>query len=173
MKLSLLRVIQQVVLAAIWVGCASEPPEEKPPPPAQPQPAVVAPGGPTATRVELDISADLKLNPDAHGRQSPVVFRIYQLKTPLRFTTSDFFALYQKDQQVLEGDLLQKDEFLLRPGENRRFSFEVKPEAQSIGALAAFHNLETARWRLVMPLLAHQHNQFSIGLSNNQLIIQK
>src|SRR3546814_5877148 len=53
------------------------------------------------TIVVLSLTAAPDVNPDASGRPSPVVVRIYQLASPTAFAAADFFQPYQQEAAVL------------------------------------------------------------------------
>ena len=50
------------------------------------------------TKIDLQISATDALNPDLHGRPSPVVLQLVELRHPVAFEQADFFALQQLPQ---------------------------------------------------------------------------
>jgi type VI secretion system protein VasD len=47
---------------------------------------------------------------------------------------------------------VQREEVLLRPGETKKLDFNLPPDAKSIGVMAAFRDLDRARWREVRPV---------------------
>lgn len=121
------------VVALTLVGCASGPPKD-----LQLSGTLVA-------------AADINLDPE--GRPSPVVVRIYQLQSAVEFNNADFFALYDDAAAALGADLIAFDEFTLRPGQSVDYQAQVKPAAKSVGIIAAFRDINSARWRvdLAMP----------------------
>jgi type VI secretion system protein VasD len=114
---------------------------------------LVACGGgppkPTAAKAELVAAADV--NPDAGGRASPIVVRVYQLKEAGAFSGADFFTLFEKEQETLGASLLGREEFALQPGEKRELEIKVAPEAQFVAAAAAFRDIRNAKWRVLTP----------------------
>ena len=57
------------------------------------------------TRMEAQVEASEDLNPDYDGQASPLVVRMYQLKSPVAFNNATFFALYDSDVAELGDDL--------------------------------------------------------------------
>jgi type VI secretion system protein VasD len=114
-------------------------------------PLVLAAGcaskGEVITPVSLNLMAGADANPDAKGRASPLTVRLYVLKSPSAFASADFFSLYDKDSATLGADLMQREEVLLRPGETKQFAFKLRSDATAIGVMAAYRDLEHARWR--------------------------
>ncbi len=103
------------------------------------------PAKPVPARAQLIASADV--NPDSTGRASPVVVRVFQLKDDGDFASADFFALYDKEKETLGASLLSREEYVLSPGETRSLELALKTEARFIGAIAAFRDVRSARWR--------------------------
>jgi type VI secretion system protein VasD len=115
--------------------------------------AMVACSSTTPSRLMRgSITVDQRANPDANGRPSPVVIRVYELKSLTVFSTADFFALFEKEGETLGGDLLGREEFQLDPGEKRPYQRQLQPDTKFIGVVAAFRDLEHARWRQAAPI---------------------
>lgn len=92
------------------------------------------------------------VNPDYEGRASPVVVRIYQLKSVAVFNEADFFSLYDEGQSILGADLIAVEERELQPGIRYDYSADVDPEAAYIAVIAAFRDIEKAQWRVITAL---------------------
>ncbi len=103
------------------------------------------PAKPAQTHAQLVASANV--NPDASGRASPIVVRLFQLRNDGEFAAADFFALYGKEKEALAATLISREEYVLEPGETRTIELALDPQARVIGALAAFRDIRSARWR--------------------------
>ncbi|KIG09302.1 putative lipoprotein [Caballeronia concitans] len=114
------------------------------------------PPPPAPTIVRISVNALDGVNPDHTGRPSPVVVRVYELKTTAAFDSADFFTLYGKDQATLGGDLNAKNEFLLKPGESRSVEQTVQPGTKFVGVMAAYRDIERSRWRITEPVPPNQ-----------------
>ncbi|MGQ0697770.1 MAG: type VI secretion system lipoprotein TssJ [Panacagrimonas sp.] len=130
--LTVSRWIGIVLCALVLAGCSA-----KKKPDEAPKPAVL--------EVELTSTADL--NPDTSGRASPLIVRVYALRALGNFETADFFALYEKDEQVLAADLVKREEWGLKPGDTTRVKREFAPDVKFIAVMAAFRDVERATWR--------------------------
>src|SRR4051794_33436729 len=116
-------------LAALLVSaCGSKPP---------PKPASV-----TGT-----IEAAAQINPSTSKRPSPLLLRIYELRSVAAFNSADFMSLYQRDQAELAADLVTKEEFVMSPGETKTFAKTLAPDTRFLGVVAAYRDLEHAKWR--------------------------
>lgn len=142
----------------VLAGCAKPP--LPPPPPPKPK------------TLTLDIQAASNVNPDSRGRPSPVVVRVYELKAAGPFEAADFVSLYEKDQSLLATEIVVRDEFVLNPGESKMLKREAG-DSKFLGAMAAFRDLESARWRAVSPLQLNADNSFVIRLDAATLQLTK
>ncbi len=102
---------------------------------------------PEPLRAQFVVSAEA--NPDASGRPSPIVVRLFQLSEEGEFASADFFEVYDKEQEVLGSSLLSREEYVLAPGETRNVEVALDAQARYLGVLAAFRDIRAARWRAV------------------------
>lgn len=123
------------------------------------------------TRIDLHLTGSDRLNPDLHGRPSPIVLRLYELKNPVTFEHAEFFTLYQHPQETLAMDLIAQEELELRPGEKQELNLLTTTEGGYIGVLAAYRNLPEADWQVVIPLRIGELNH--IDLQVNELSIRE
>lgn len=104
-------------------------------------------GAPKRGELKGDVVAGEALNPDPSGRNSPVYFYVYQLKSGGPFESADFYSLYQSPEVALGGDLLGRKEYLVRAGQQIPLSTKLEPETAYLGFLAAFRDLDHSVWR--------------------------
>jgi type VI secretion system protein VasD len=126
----ILRVSLCLVLGAL-AACAAKPPK------------------PVDARTVITVAEDV--NPDSTGRPSPIVLRIYQLRGDAEFNDADFFSLYDKEKETLGASLILREEYTLQPGEQRELELPLSREARFLGAVAAFRDIRSARWRVITP----------------------
>jgi type VI secretion system protein VasD len=148
-NLLVLQRVAATVLAAVLAACA---------------------GAPKPTQVAGTIQASAQVNPSTSKRPSPVLVRVYELKTAAAFSAADFMSLYQRDKTELGGDMLGKDEFVLAPGESRSFAKTLSPDTRFLGVLAAYRDVEHARWRSVVAVQPGQKND--VVIRANELAIE-
>ena len=127
-------------------------------------------GAPKPAQVAGTIEASAKVNPSASKRPSPVLVRVYELKTAAAFNAADFMSLYQRDKAELGADLLGKDEFVLAPGESRTFAKTLDLDTRFLGVLAAYRDVEHAQWRSVVPVQPGQMHKVTIRA--NELAVE-
>jgi type VI secretion system protein VasD len=102
---------------------------------------------PVQTRTWFTASTDS--NPDVHGRPSPVVIRIFELKSDAEFNGADFFSLYEREKETLGAAFIQREEYVLQPGEQKDLLLPMSREARYVGAIAAFRDIRGAKWRAI------------------------
>ncbi len=122
----------------------------KAPPPVPPALTIAA--APDArTSAPMTITASPEANPDRTGRPSPVVVRIYQLKTDAAFNAASFVDLYENEDQTLGAELISRDEFTLAPKDSRTLDIAIAGDTRFVGAIAAYRDILNAEWRVVIP----------------------
>jgi type VI secretion system protein VasD len=131
-----------------------------------------APPPPVVSNIQLSVAAGADANPDARKRASPVTVRIYALKSAAPFEAADFFSLYEKDTATLGAELVQREEFLLRPGEEKALPLKFGPEVKAIAVMAAFRDLERARWRAVQVVDVGKEAELKVKLNGSQISLE-
>lgn len=120
-----------ILLVFILLGCSSTPENPEAPP----------------TIVDAKIAVSAKVNPDINSRPSPVVVRIFELKSLGKYTESDFYGLFENYESKLGSDLLNSEQFHLNPGDIHTLNHEVSPDTHYIAVIAAYRNMNRAVWR--------------------------
>ena len=142
---------------SLLAGCSSKPP----PPPPPPKPTII-----TAT-----VDASAAVNPDAKGRASPIVVRLFELKSIAAFNSADFFSLWDRERETLSENMIGRDEFQLRPGEQKSFERTLQPDTRYVGVIAAFRDLERSSWRSTVAIVAHQTQPVAVKLDARSVTI--
>lgn len=119
---------------------------------------------PEPTRVVLEFETAGDINPNIAGRASPLVVRIYQLKSYSAWKDADFISLFEKDSDVLGGDLVNKQEIYLKPDEKRTIYFEASDAVRTVGILAAFRYYDTGRWKAAASIQRNKTNVFNVNI---------
>jgi type VI secretion system protein VasD len=114
--------------------------------------------------LEGSLSANAATNPDANGRPSPVVVRVYELKSLAAFSSADFFSLFENESATLGADLVGREEYSLRPGESKPYRRQLQPDSKFIGVVAAFRDLENSTWRQAVALPGKRAVTLAIGV---------
>ncbi len=127
---------------------------------------------PVVSQIQLSVVAGADVNPDARNRPSPVTVRVYALKSAAAFEAADFFSLYEKDASTLGADVVQREELLLRPGDNKPLELKLSPDAKSLAVFAAYRDLDRARWRAVRVIEVGKAVKLQIKVAARQISIE-
>lgn len=123
------------------------------------------------TRVNTKILASTDINPDTSNRPSPLVVRVYELKTINAFDSTNFFKLYDEENTILGNDLLSREEFQILPGQERSIDRKVHKQTRYLAVIAAFRNIEKAQWRVSKVLEPNHNNTFVITINKHNVSI--
>ncbi len=124
------------------------------------------------TKIEANIVTSDDVNPDQSGRPSPIVLRIYELKSIIAFNAvDDFFRLWDDEAAILGGDLISRDEFELMPGEVREFSRKPSEDARFLGIIAAYRGIDQSNWRASGELEVNKKNKLTFEVDRQSVNI--
>ena len=141
-----------MAIAIVLAGCASAP-----------KPTQVTGGS---------IEATAQVNPSVNKRPSPVIVRLYELKSDASFKSADFVAMYQRDTAELAADIVAREEMALQPGESRPIAAKtLAPEVKFIAAAAFFRDIEHAQWRSIAPVLANTNQTVTVRADANAVSV--
>jgi type VI secretion system protein VasD len=105
----------------------------------------VKPVPPTKVTGVAQASGDC--NPDVDGNASPLIVRIYELKSARAFKTSDFLSLYDDDGASLGADLIERaDDLRLVPNGQLPIARELKPDTHVLAVFGQFRDYDNAVW---------------------------
>ena len=121
-----------VAITLILSACAAKPPED--------------------VTVKGSVEAVDTINPDAAGRPSPLLVKVFQLGATDKFEAADFFALSESAEAALGGDLLGVESFLLAPGDSKPYEGEFDPGTRFIGVIAGYRDIHHAQWRDIVEM---------------------
>jgi type VI secretion system protein VasD len=127
---------------------------------------------PVVSSFQVSVQAGADVNPDARRRASPVTLRLYAMKSAAPFESADFFSLFDKDTATLGAELVQREEMLLRPGEQKALALKLGPEVKAIAVMAAFRDLERSRWRVVHAVDVGKTTNLVIKLAGAQIALE-
>jgi type VI secretion system protein VasD len=123
--------------------------------------------------IKGSLEASPTVNPDLRGRASPIVVKLFELKTVGIFDSADFFALFERERETLGPELVGREEFQLRPGERQVLQRQLQPETRYLGVVAAYRELEQTRWRTSMLVPLNQTSAITVQLGSSGVAIQQ
>ncbi|WP_417689082.1 type VI secretion system lipoprotein TssJ [Roseibium sp.] len=123
--------------------------------------------GPSPTTVDLAISGAANMNGGA-----PAKVKVYYLASPASFQFSDFFSLFNSAEVTLGTDLIAVDEFQLAPGRTKSSVRSVNGTPTAIGVVAAFRDIDGARFKSVKRLIPNADNRVRVTLSGTTVSVR-
>jgi len=144
-----------LLLTSVISGCFS-----KDPPPAP------------ATIINAEVLASDVINPDGDGRPSPIVVRLYELKSLGTFNAVEFFPLYNEETAILGDDMVYREEFSLIPGGKRLYNRTPTADTQYLAVIAAFRSIDQATWKAAVPIPAERVTNLIIQLDRSSVSIR-
>lgn len=130
---------------------------------------------PDPTTAGLTIQATDKINPNGAGTASPVVVRIYELKATSTFDTAEFSQLFYDDQATLGGDMLDRREVEIAPGQTIERTDTLSSETKYLGFIAGYRDLSNATWRGKVQVQSETDNTILVtidALSINSKVVE-
>jgi type VI secretion system protein VasD len=129
--------------------------------------------GPDPTPIGVTLKADAGINPNDEGKSSPVVVRLYELKGLKAFNNATFFDIMDDETKALGAELIGSREYEMTPGQEQKYDRDVSAEATHLGVVAAFRNIQSAKWRDSIELEQEKQNDFVIFLTSQSVRIEK
>ncbi len=122
-------------------------------------------GGVKTTPLEFAIEADGAMNTNVAGEPSPLVLRVYELKSKALFEQATFFELLDMDTAKLGTELTGKREVELKPADKLEFKRETPIETRHIGVIAGFREIDLAQWRGIIDIRPELTNVIVVKLT--------
>lgn len=128
------------------------------------------------TDLKLTFEVDSNINPDENKRPSPVFVRFYQLKSGTAFNKADFIDLYERDDELLGGDIVSKQVLKpIAPGETRTERFVLETGVQQIALYAEFFQYRGSNYKVIIPVTENNiiRNAVTVKISGTDISIVK
>jgi type VI secretion system protein VasD len=132
----------------------------------------------------LDLDTDLKLrfvvdnsvNPDDSKVSSPLIVRMYELKSIKAFENANFIDLYERDSEVLGKTMITEQSLKpIQPSEDRTARFVLSKGTKFVGLYAEFLQYEDAKYKVIIPVAETNvvSSTAKVQLTENKMIILK
>ena len=127
--------------------------------------------GCSSPRITMEVASQPNVNPDSSGRPSPIIVKMYEMRSDMAFRQGDFQVLFMEPMEVLGANLVAMDELLFVPGEARTVEYAPMPETRYVGILAGFRQMERAKLRAVLPVDPEKKNLIRLELNDTSMIV--
>jgi len=118
----------------------------------------------------LSIQASDNLNPDGNQKPSPIQLKVYELSSRTTFDNQDFEGLFNNGKTLLSDELLSSKVLIVQPKELLEYQINLQEKTKFIAILAAYRNIDEARWKHIYAVKPHGHYKHDISLSANAII---
>lgn len=129
--------------------------------------------GASPTVINATFNVSNEVNPDLTGRPSPIVVRVYDLKSLGIFEAADFYSLFDNPESLLGSDLLNSVQFHLNPGDSQTYNHTASPETNYFAVTAAYRKLNHAVWRDHIIIPVEKTTDLIITLEKSNVSIAK
>ena len=128
------------------------------------------------TDLQISFVVDKSLNPDDSKVASPVIVRMYELKSTKAFENANFIDLYERDSEVLGKTMITEQALKpIQPNEGRTAKFVLSKGTKYIGLYAEFLQYEDAKYKVIIPVAETNvvSSTAKVQLTENKMIILK
>jgi type VI secretion system protein VasD len=128
------------------------------------------------TDLKLSFAVDKNVNPDDSKVSSPVIVRMYELKSTKAFENANFIDLYERDSEVLGKTMITQQSLKpIQPNENRTARFVLSKGTKYIGLYAEFLQYENAKYKVIIPVAETNvvSSTAKVQLFENKMVILK
>ena len=130
------------------------------------------PPPPPPTVVNLTLQTSPDANPTQSGVGAPLALRVYQLTSAANFNSAEFFPLYNSDAATLKTDIVQRDDFLLPPGQSKTETLRPKEAIKAIAVFAAYRDFQHATWRAAAEIPPNQTTDIAVTAGRNGITMK-
>ena len=120
-------------------------------------------------QVRLTLEGSKVLNLNESGGPLPVVVRIYELEKKDRFENADFMTLWKNDKEILEKDLLERNEVTLFPGTSMTLDVKFSKQTEFVAVMALFRKPQGNTWREILPVKPPKSSKMRIIVQERSL----
>jgi type VI secretion system protein VasD len=112
-------------------------------------------------------------NPDPTGAAAPIAIKVYQLAATAKFTSSDWTALTEQEQQTLgQEEATPAQQFVVGPSETQTQVFTLKMGVQDIGIVALYRDIDHAQWRAIAPTADSGPTRLTLTIGKAAITLQ-
>jgi|GEM_PF-904411 len=122
---------------------------------------------------KISMTASKNVNPDGNLRPSPIQVKVFELSSRTTFDNVDFEGLFYQGETLLSDELLSKATFTIQPKETLKHEILLNKQAKFVAILAAYRNIDSARWKHIYKVKPHGHYRHTITLGDNGIIAGK
>jgi type VI secretion system VasD/TssJ family lipoprotein len=112
-----------------------------------------------------------RLNTCGRRDPQPVVVRLYQLRGDANFLKATNDSFWRDDMKALNGDVIERREYTLRPGDEREIPLVLNEQAAFVAVAADFCKPDADLWRKVFQV-GDKKGEISVVLYEGRIVLQ-
>jgi len=120
---------------------------------------------------KLTLKAASDVNPGPQGRAAPITVKVYELSSRNTFDNLDFNAAFSNASVFLSDELLSAGEWVILPGASVGHRIQLKKNAKYIAVVAAYRDIDKAKWKLVYPVNSDWYYSHTITLTGDSVVL--
>lgn len=120
-------------------------------------------------QIGLTLVGSESLNKDDAGAALPVVVRVYQLSGKERLEKADFISLWKSDKEILDADMVDRQEMTLLPDSKIALEIQPKKEAVYLAVMALFLKPQGESWRQIIPVKDAKSKSLELRISDRKI----
>jgi len=123
--------------------------------------------------VNLTVKASSDVNPDQLGRASPINIKLYVLSERTTYDNLGFEGAFDQAKTLLSGELVTAKEYIFQPNEKKHYRIKIGEKTKFIALVAAYRNVDHAKWKLAFPVEAGKNQYQVIRLTSTSALLEK
>jgi len=123
--------------------------------------------------VNLTVKAESDVNPDQIGRASPINIKLYVLSERTTYDNLGFEGAFDQARTLLSGELVSAKEYIFQPNEEKHYRIKIGEKTKFIALVAAYRNVDKAKWKLAFPVEAGKNQYQVIRLTSTSALLEK
>ena len=121
--------------------------------------------------MHLHLSASHLLNPDQQNMAQPLQLSVLQLQKTTRLQKTTYRQLMDAPMTVLDADLIDKQTYLIKPGEQRTLEVAIDADTKYVALVCGFQ--ATKHWYELINLSASQRWHYLLRLHPRSFTVIK
>lgn len=122
-------------------------------------------------KVRGKIVAASNINPNIRDQASPVVVKIFQLKSIKKFNSASYLTLTKDAKAYLGSDLIQVESIIVRPKQTLPYKTDMSSKTKYIGIVGAFREKNQTGWKATHRVSLVHYENIRINITGNTITI--
>lgn len=127
----------------------------------------------TPVKVRSTIIAEKNINKNIRNQPSPVVLKIFQLKSINLFNKAGYLSLTKFPKLYLKSELIKEETIIIRPNQSIPYKTDMSPKTRFIGVVGLFRNKNNVSWKTSHKVSIVHFEKIDIKVEGNSIKIKQ